>query len=350
MKKRIIYVVENSKDAQYRYRVANLNELMDMSKDWCMDILLRQHMRLSDIAGSRLIVIERQTAKNGRILDFIKEAKRLGIRVLFDIDDLVFDYRDLKLVVDTVGEKNALYWLGYFWGVRRIAKKVDGFLTTNDFLGRKLERSFGRPYRVILNSLNKRQIEVSERCLGKKVHDGFRIGYFSGSPTHMKDFRLVEPEIIDFLEKYDDARLMVVGYMKFSKEMQRMINTGKVEVLESVNYLKLQELIAGVDVNIAPLIINDFTNCKSELKFFEAAIAETTTIASPTYAFKKAIKDGENGFLAQPGEWCGKLEHLYGHPDENKRIAKEAKEYVLRHYYGKKFLKEVEAAYGYFVQ
>ena len=34
---------------------------------------------------------------------------------------------------------------------------------------------------------------------------------------------------------------------------------------------------------------NKFTNCKSELKFFEAAIAETVTVASPTFNYKNAI-------------------------------------------------------------
>jgi glycosyltransferase involved in cell wall biosynthesis len=108
--------------------------------------------------------------------------------------------------------------------------------------------------------------------------------------------------------------------------------------------------MAEVDVNIAPLVINDFTNCKSELKFFEAAAVETTTIASPNYSFKKAITDGKNGFLAKPEEWYQKLEYLYNHPEENRKIALEAKKYALKHYYGEEFLKEVEETYDYFAK
>ena len=77
---------------------------------------------------------------------------------------------------------------------------------------------------------------------------------------------------------------------------------------------------------------------------------ETTTIASPTYVFKKAIKDGENGFLAKPGGWYDKLKYLYRHPEDNRIIALAAKEYALKHYYGEEFLKEVEAAYDYFAK
>ena len=204
----------------------------------------------------------------------------------------------------STNSKNVVYWIGYLWGVRRIAGKADGFICTNEFLAGKLKRSFDKPVKVIPNSLNQAQVEVSERCVadGGKKHDGFMVGYFSGSPTHAKDFAMVESELVCFLKEHEDAKLLVVGYMKFSPEMREMISVGKVEVHELVDYLELQELMAGVDVNIAPLVVNDFTNCKSELKFFEAAAVETTTIASPTYTFKKAITDGENGFLAQPGE------------------------------------------------
>ena len=205
---------------------------------------------------------------------------------------------------------------------------------------------------VVPNSLNQAQVEVSDKCVadGGKKHDGFVMGYFSGSPTHAKDFAVVESELICFLKEHNDAKLLVVGYMKFSPEMREMIRVGKVEVHELVDYLELQELMAGVDVNIVPLVMNDFTNCKSELKFFEAAVVETTTIASPIYAFKEAIVDGKNGLLASDDEWYEKLEYLYEYPKENRRMAMMAKKDALKRYYGKEFLKKVEEAYDYFAK
>lgn len=349
--KKVICVVEDVKSAQFRYRCANVIEATRKSEKYSVDFVLRDQAEKIDLEDVALLVIERQTAKDNLLLDLISEAKESGVKVLFDLDDLIFDYRDLLLLMKSTNSKNIFYWAGYFWGIRRIAKKVDGFLVTNDFLGEKLKRSFGKDYKVILNSLNDEQVKISEECVkNKKQHEGFAVGYFSGSPTHVKDFRMVEPEIVKFLKKYEDAKLRVVGYMDFSEEVRDLIKKGRVEVLDLVDYRKLQGLMAEVNVNIAPLGINDFTNCKSELKFFEAAVVETTTIASPTYTFKKAISDGENGFLAQQGEWYSKLEYLYKNPEENKKIAKEAKKYALKHYYGKEFLQEVEEAYDYFAK
>ena len=227
---------------------------------------------------------------------------------------------------------------------------MDGFITTNDFLAKRLKRSFNKPVKVVPNSLNDAQLEVAEECLKDKKHDGFVIGYFSGSPTHVRDLRLVEPEIFRFLDKHKDAKLKIAGFMEPSLEMKKRIKNGQVEIVKFMDYLNQMRMVSKVDVNIAPLVISEFTNCKSELKFFEAAAVETTTIASPTYAFKEAISDGKNGFLAKPGEWYAKLKYLYEHPEENKKMAKSAREYAFKHYFGKGHLKQIEEAYDYFAK
>ncbi len=350
-KKIAIYFVEDAGVAQFRYRVYNIMRAMEYEDTaWETVYFLKTEIKKAKkyLDDGDLFVILRQSAKDSVMMDLIDLIHAKKKKVLFDIDDLVFDLKYLRLVMQSTGSKNVLYWLGYMYGVRRIAKEVDGFLTTNDFLAKKIRQSFEKPCVVIPNSLNDKQVRIFDEK--KKKHPGFVVGYFSGSPTHKKDFRVAEAGIIEFLNKHDDASLWVVGFMEFSEAMWRVIRQGKVTILDYANYLKMQTQLSEVDVNIAPLVVNDFTNCKSELKFFEAAVAETVTIASPAYTFKKAIKDGENGFLAKPGEWYEKLEYLYAHPKERQKIALVAKKYALKHYYGPEFLKQVEAAYEKFAK
>lgn len=349
--KKVLYVVEDKDAPQFRYRVKSPMEGLKDSNNWQVECVLKSEVGDLELDAYSLVVIVRQTAKDNSILRLIEKAKRTGVKVLFDIDDLVFDYNDLGLVYSTVREKSLLYWAGYFWGIRRIAKRVDGFLCTNEYLGKRLNRSFKRPYKVIKNSLNKEQVDNSERIIKKKKSKrGFSVGYFSGSPTHTNDFRLIEPELIRFLETHDNAMLKVVGDMSYSDEMRKLIDGGRVKTTGKVGYLELLGLISEVDVNLAPLVVNDFTNCKSDLKFFEAAVVETITIASPTYAFKEAINDGENGFLAEPHGWFDKIEYLYNNSEKKEKIAKSARKYVLKNYYGKDYMKEVEEAYDFFAK
>ncbi|MBQ6147575.1 glycosyltransferase [Candidatus Saccharibacteria bacterium] len=344
-----VYIIEDVECAQFRYRVKNVIEALEKSESWKATYLPKTKIEKIDFDKTSLLIIERQTGKDNTIKSLIKKAHTNRIKVLFDIDDLVFNYKDIPLIVKTTRDKNFLYWLGYIFCIRRIMKHSDGFLTTNDFLAKKLKCSFEKPVAVIPNSLNFEQIAISEKTLKQKSkikNKTFTLGYFSGSPTHTKDFRLIEPEIIKFLNTYPDSKLKIVGFMDFSASAKKLLEEGRIIFEKPVGYLKLQEKIASVNVNLAPLVINDFTNSKSELKFFEAAIVEVPTIASPSFVFKKAIKDGETGLIAKPGEWYKKLKYLYENPEKSKIIAKNARNYCLKKYYGKNFLNEVEEAYN----
>ncbi|MBQ9180742.1 glycosyltransferase, partial [Candidatus Saccharibacteria bacterium] len=263
-----------------------------------------------------------------------------------DVDDLVVGGNWLRPMMEATGVRVEKNWQAQGDDYEAAAKRTDGFTTTNDFLGRKLEESFDRSYKVIYNSIGE---EFMGDYSGVK-HDGFVIGYFSGSPTHANDFGVVAPELTQLLEKYPEMRLLLVGDMELPASMWKFINNGQIIRRAKVNYLKLPELIASVDVNIAPLLINDFTNAKSELKYFEAAAATVVTVATPSFTFKQAIVDGENGFLAEQGEWYAKIEYLYQHPEERQKIARKAKKEALKIYHGANIMKQAEEAYEYFTK
>jgi hypothetical protein len=65
-----------------------------------------------------------------------------------------------------------------------------------------------------------------------------------------------------------------------------------------------------------PLQDNIFTNCKSELKFFEASIVGTLSVASPTFTYADSIKDSTTGYLANSFEWFDKLDSIISSIDD----------------------------------
>ena len=354
-KKLALYYVEKPDSSTFRYRCYNTLQATLESKKWQAVYFFKQEVDTVKklLPKSSVLIFGRQSGQEKTIEKLVKLAHENGLKAGLDIDDLVFDMKYLDMMLDTIGEKvNQSYWVAYFASVQAMAKQMDFFITTNKFLSKRVKESYNKPCKEIRNSLNSEQIMASRVYAKMKDHrDGkFVMGYFSGSPTHKKDLDEALPEVLKFLQKYDNAVLEIVGYMKFSKEVEEIIDSGKIRFVPFVDFRKLQKLMAEVDVNIAPLLVNEFTNCKSELKFFEATVVETTTIASPSYTFERAITDGENGYLAKPGEWYEKLEYLYKHPKKSREIALAAKEYALKHYYGKDFLKEVEGIYDYFAK
>ena len=96
----------------------------------------------------------------------------------------------------------------------------------------------------------------------------------------------------------------------------------RVELLQ--DFVNLQQLIGSVEVNLVPLQDNIFTNCKSELKYFEAGVTGTVTIASPSFTLARAIEDGENGYIARSFEWHEKLEYVLDNMDSYAVMAEKA--------------------------
>jgi len=188
----------------------------------------------------------------------------------------------------------------------------DRTIATNEFLAEKMESSAGHiRSHVIPNFLHAAQQAVSMDLYEAKRDSGFRsdgtitVGYFSGSPTHNRDYAVAAPALAQLMDEDPRIRLRVVGFLESRGGLET--HASRVEVYPVQDPINLQRLIAEAEINIAPLQNNLFTNCKSELKYFEAAIAGTITVATPTRSFARAIVDGENGFLARAFEWEDKL-------------------------------------------
>jgi glycosyltransferase involved in cell wall biosynthesis len=81
-----------------------------------------------------------------------------------------------------------------------------------------------------------------------------------------------------------------------------------------------------------PLQSNVFSNSKSELKYFEAAIVETPTLATPTYSFRLAIEDGVNGYLVDAYDWEDRIEQAVRGDLDLAGVAERGLEHTLRWY------------------
>lgn len=351
-----IIIYEYPDTSTFRYRGYNISQIMEDSNQWRAIYFFKSELSLIEniLNKVQLITISR-VRWSFEVQAFIDKVKKHKKTIVFDIDDRVFDMEFLPLVTNTLNvnmasERDYEYWFSYISRIGFTASKADGFITTNDFLGRALQLKFHKEAFVIPNFLNKEQVEISNKIMNekdfKKNEKPFTIGYFSGTPSHINDFKMVYKEIIELISDFKDINLNVVGFMEFPNEMNEFIKKGRITSTSLVDFLKLQELIASVDINIVPLVVNDFTNCKSELKYFEAAIVNTITCASPIYSYKEAISDGVNGFLCEQSQWYDKIKLIYSNSVDLKKINDNAFKSVLENYYGEKIIYKIENVYN----
>ena len=250
---------------------------------------------------------------DSEVARLVARARAGGTRVLFDCDDLIFDTQQVHLLLETLDQPTdaAVHWDLWFALVGRVgatARLCQGGVTTNGFLAHRMADLLGgAPVGIIPNYLAPDQEVISRQLLDAKRRRGFHgdgrvtVGYFSGSPTHNKDFAVAAPALARLLTADPLVDLRIVGFPPPNGPLASF--EGRIEIVPLQDYLNLQRVIAEVDVNIAPLRDNLFTNCKSELKFFEAAVVGTWTVATPTFTFRRAIRDGVTGRLARSHEW-----------------------------------------------
>lgn len=264
--------------------------------------------------------------------EFIKLAKKLNKRVLFDIDDLVVDtkYTDTIKYLDSMSkEERALYDDGVM-RMGRTLKLCDAAITTTERLAEELGHYVPEVF-INRNTASEEMCALSKEALKNKTRkdDHVGIGYFSGSLTHNDDFELVLPALTKVMEKYPQVQLHVVGELDLPEALQQY--KARVVSHPFVDWKKLPSLIAEVDINLAPLEQSIFNEAKSENKWVEAALVKVPTVASNVGAFQRMIVSGKAGILCDTEEeWVEQLSRLVEDKKERDRIAENAHRYCTK--------------------
>ena len=202
-------------------------------------------------------------------------------------------------------------------------------------------RRFGKTSFTLPNGFDAETLHISRMAARRRMAapaDGLlRLGYASGSRTHQRDFAEVAAVLPNVLRAYPQCRLVL---FQASAEV-KLVDIEEFPALEPfldriewrdlVPLHRLPEEIARFDVNLAPLQPdNPFCEAKSELKYFEGALAGVCTVASPVGPYARAIHDGSNGFIAATAaQWEAALTRLLGDPALRCRIAQTALNDVL---------------------
>lgn len=313
--RRVAYFYEQADNSTFRYRIYNMAQVLndgtgDVSASW---FFLADLHRLDEIADLAEVLVICRTRYDHRVNHLISAFRRRSKPVLFDTDDFVFNVDYVHLLVKTLDLDihNPQVWNDWFAYCGRLGatlKACDGAITTNEVLASRIREFAGVPVSIVPNFMNREQMELSDRIYdakrGRPLGESglIHLGYFSGSPSHNRDFALVVPALETLLEDDPDLGVVVVGYIEAGPRLERF--GARVQRFPFQDFLNLQRLVGSVEYNLMPLQFNAFTNCKSELKYFEAAVVGTQSIASPGEVYARAIRHGGNGYLARAHEWA----------------------------------------------
>jgi len=90
--------------------------------------------------------------------------------------------------------------------------------------------------------------------------------------------------------------------------------------------------LINFDIGLIPLVYNNHTMGKSDVKFLEYAMSGVATVAQSHPVYNKTIVHGETGLLAaSPDEMAFQMEELIRNHMLRKKIQVAAKQWVLDH-------------------
>lgn len=270
------------------------------------------------------------------VMDLIAECRRLNIKTLWDVDDLIFD-EDVLKTSSTINSLEPAEKEGVINGAKLYRQAMlacnEGIASTSGLAKAMKEAGLETIY-VVENALDDETLAAARSIEGrlKKQEDGLiRIIYGSGTKTHNIDFLEAAPALANILKENPNVRFRIIGYLELPEYFDEV--QSQIERIPFCNYTEYLTYLSECDISIAPLENFVFNDAKSNIKYLEASITKVASVCSPRAAFADVIVNGENGFLADSEQqWHEAFDTLIQNPELRDSMAQAAYRTVMETY------------------
>ncbi|WP_454812619.1 glycosyltransferase [Labrys neptuniae] len=293
---------------------------------------------IAALTGAKAALFYRVTASPA-VLRAILHARALGLPTYYEIDDLVFDSRyfpqDLATYEGQITPQEHLH-LQLGVPLHRFAMALcDMAIASTSALAQHMQPlvRLGRSL-VLPNGLDARNDSfLAHRRELQLADTPVTLFYGSGTRAHNLDFtRTLAPVLLDLLHEYPRLRLVVAGHLRlgpeFATHAARITQIGFVDDID-----EYWSVLQACDINLAVLSPGEIADCKSEIKWLEAAACAIPSVVSATATYREVLSHGVDGFLAgNKQEWRDGLTALIGTSKLRLEMGNRAREKALQLY------------------
>jgi glycosyltransferase involved in cell wall biosynthesis len=275
------------------------------------------------------------------------QRERYGFSFIYEIDDSLdtidfsnpafryFRYKNKKEVLDIY--HNAL-------------KYSDSVFTTTEYLAGECRRWASRAD-VLPNGIPTEDL-LCENIPLNSVSNKVRLLYHGGS-SHHGDVLIALNALEQMLNKYKNLEIFFWGFMPdrgidittrehglHGKDFEYSLKFYKkyrdrIDFYPFVDTELFHPLMSTfqADLAIAPLKGSKFDNAKSELKAVECGFLGIPIITGDVFPYRKIIKNGVNGFIAErPRDWIRYLELLISNKEKRMEMGRNLKKTATEEY------------------
>ena len=260
--------------------------------------------------------------KISEIENIVKRARKEKIALVYSLDDNLLDLNKYKSWYShpTADEKTI---------IRFLLREADAVLVSTQKLYDRVKK-FNQNITIIDNNLDEKIIPFGERKM--KHNREIRIGYM-GTFTHDDDFREILPAVIKINKRFNNIKFEIVGALSDARLLRSIPNINVLNIKNNYEYIKFwnwSKQNIFWDIAIAPLKLNEFTECKSDIKFLDYAALKTPGIFTSTPGYKYSVIHKYNGILVenQTSAWIDALELLILDEELRLKLAENANRYL----------------------
>lgn len=332
----ILFIASGVGDSAH-YRTHNVAEELRLH-GFRASVTIVDNPNLLKLVDDFKIFIFHKTIYTKKIAKVVEKIKAQKKEIIFDTDDLNFDP---KFVVQMDYYKNSgeIEKAQLAKGLGREILEDDYVkvaTTTTTYLAKNLKEK-GKEVFVVKNKICDAELDLANKLweIGRKAKDDFvYLGYFSGTPSHNKDFATITDALLAVMRKYKNTKLILAGPLEQESSLNEF--SDRIVKLPLVPRGEHYKNIQKADINLAPLESTPFCEAKSEIRFTGAGILGIPTVAVKNETFSGAIEDGVTGFLAgNTLEWTEKLGRLIEDANLRKEMGERAREKTLKDYANK---------------
>lgn len=249
--------------------------------------------------------------------DEVLKLKRQGVKIVVDLDDFY--------------QLNPEHYLAHLYEpntrtIVEMIKLADVVIVTTEYLAYKV-RHINNNVVVIRNAL---PFDEGQFTLTNDRSSGTPI-VWAGGASHEPDLRLLS-------NTFDDSLLSIAGYeasasvtgqewIKIRRSLPNAQYKPAVKSLDS--YMTVYDSHALV---IAPLVDNDFNNCKSNLKVLEAGAKGIPIVCSKVLPYFNPVDARAVTFAESKAEWHYEVVKLLRNPNYREDRGLFLAEHVRTHY------------------
>ncbi len=338
---KIAIIAELSMPQCTKYRVTQKQEMFESLGISCSVVSWHDITEAKkQISLASMVIFYRVPAVDS-ILSLINECRRLNVKCLWEIDDLMFNEELLRqshtiqTLSDDFAKQNIFKDADYF---HMAMLACDGAIASTQCLADIMKDEGVQDVYIIENAIDSQTLEIVEQqkqknqVISKRYDNKIKIIYGSGSTTHNIDFLEAAPALAKILRQYPNVIFRIVGYLDLPEYFDDLSN--QIERIGFCSYTEYFAYLAESDISIAPLEDFIFNDAKSNIKYIEASITGVASICSPRKEFVAAIEHGKNGLLADTEqEWFNAFDLLINDVELRNKMAQAAYRSVNQYYH-----------------